>query len=202
MFKKLTSIIIGVLIVSLMATGLVWADEGTPTATDSPEHRLQRRGGEITALGANNFTLTGPRGNTQTFYVDSATEFHNQDGDPITFADLEVGERAVVTARKDGDRLIATRVRVFPPRSHYKGFGTVDSVDAAEQAFTFTNRRGKTWEFYVDANTEYTDRDGGTHSFEDLQAGGHVFVKAELRADGKWWATLIGFPAQSVETQP
>ena len=200
MFKKLTSIIPGVLMVSLMFTGLAWADEGAPTGADNPEHRPHRRGGggEITALGADHFTLTGPRGNTRTFYVEAVTEFLGEDVQPLTFADLEIGQRAVVAAaREDGDNLIAIWVRVFPPRTDYRGFGAVESVDAAEQAFSFTNRRGRAWEFYVDENTEYSDRDGSTYTFEDLQAGDKVFVKAERRADGKWWATRIGFQAEN-----
>lgn len=198
MFKKLTSLLFGTLMVSLMMTGLVFADDGTPTGTDSPEHHPHHRAGagEITALGADTFTLTGPRGNTKIFYVDAGTEFLGQDVQPLTFADLEIGQRAaVVAAREDGDKVVAIWVRVFPPRTGYKGFGTVDSVDPAEHAFHFTNRRGRAWEFYVDANTQYSDRDGGAHTFEELQAGRQVFVKAELREDGKWWATRIGFPA-------
>ncbi len=214
MFKKLTSIVLGALMVSLMVTGLAFADEGAPTGANSPDHRPQRRGGgggEITAIGTDNFTVTGPRGNAKTFYVDSATEFLGQETQSLTFTDLAVGQRAaVVAAREEGDKTIAIRVRVFPPRTDYKGFGTtdykgfgtVDSVNATEQAFHFTSRRGKTWEFYVDEQTQYNDREGGTHTFNEVRTGGKVFVKAELRADGKWWATIIGFPPQNAAPQP
>lgn len=204
MFKRLTSIVIGVWLMALTATGVALADDGAPAASaDNAQHRPHRRsgGGEITALGADYFTLTGPRGNTRTFYVDAVTEFLGLDVQPLTFADLEIGQRAVVAAaREDGDHLIAIWVRVFPPRTDYKGFGAVDSVDTAEQAFHFTNRLGRAWEFYVDENTEYSDRDGGAHTFEELQAGDKIFVKAELRQDGKWWATHIGFPTE--DSQP
>lgn len=203
MFKKLMALLVGTVLVSLLVTGLAFAEEGAPAASaDSATHHLQRRAGagEITALGADSFTLTGPRGNTRTFYVDAATEFLGLEVQPLTFADLEIGQHAAVAAaRQDGDKSIAMWVRVFPPRTAYKGFGTVASVDANEQAFDFTNRRGRAWEFYVDENTQYSDRDGGTHTFDELQAGAKVFVKAELREDGKWWATLIGFPVPNAQ---
>ena len=201
MFKKLASIVMGVLIASITITGLAFADEGAPAAgADNANHHPHRRGGggQITALGADNFTVTGPRGNIRTFYVDTGTEFLGQDVQPLTFTDLEIGQRAaVVAAREEGDKTIAIWVRVFPPRTDYKGFGTIDSVDANEQAFDFTNRRGRAWEFYVDENTQYTDRQGGAHAFDELAVGDHIFVKAELREDGKWWATIIGFPVQN-----
>jgi hypothetical protein len=202
MFKKFTSIVIGVWMMALMVTGVAVADDGAPTGAEHHPHR-RGGGGEITALGADNFTLTGPRGNTRTFYVDAVTEFLDQDVQPLAFTDLEIGQRAVVAAaRADGDRTLAMWVRVFPPRLDYKGFGTVDSLDASEPAFEFTNRRGRTWEFYVDEATQYTDRDGGTHTFEELQPGDKVFVKAERRDDGQWWATQVSFRLQQPPPQP
>lgn len=205
MFKKLTSIVLGVLLVSLMVPGLAWADDGAPAGAAGPEHRPHGRGGggEITALGADNFTVTGLRGNVRTFYVETDTEFLDRDAQPMSFADLEIGQRALVAAaRADGDQTIALWVRVFPPRTHYRGVGTVTGVEAAEPAFTFTNPRGREWEFYVDADTQYRDRSGDTHTFEDLAVGTQLFVQAELRADGQWWATVLRFPAPKVESQP
>jgi hypothetical protein len=76
----------------------------------------------------------------------------------------------------------------------------VNSVEAG--SFTFTGQHGHHWEFYVDENTQYTDRRGNTHSFDEVQPGARLLVKAELREDGKWWATTVGFPIQQTSPAP
>jgi hypothetical protein len=202
MFKRLTSILLGVLVLSSLLTGMAFAEDSAPTTTQVAQGR-RMGGGEITALGEDNFTVTGPRGNSKVIYVDSGTQFMDADGNLISFADVEIGERAfIAAARREGDRIVGVWVRIFPAPTHYKGVGTVDSVDAGEQAFEFTNRRGQHWEFYTDANTQFTDRDGGTHAFDEIEAGARLFVKAELRADGQWWATVVGFPLGDEPAKP
>jgi hypothetical protein len=69
--------------------------------------------------------------------------------------------------------------------------GVVSGVNADEQSFVFVNRRGRVWEFYTDSSTVYTSRGGGTPSFADIKVGTGMFVHAEKRADGKWWALEI-----------
>jgi hypothetical protein len=61
---------------------------------------------------------------------------------------------------------------------------------------------GQLREFYVDGNTQYTDRQGNTHSFDEIQPGLGLFVRAEQRSDGKWWATIVGFPLRATEAAP
>ena len=197
MFKKLSVIMLGVMLASLVLTSAAFADTGQPPQNSQNAERAPRqRGGEITALGADNFTLTGRNGESKTIYVTSNTQYMDKDGNALTFSDLEVGQRVVIAAAKrDGEKITAQWVRVFPKPTHYTGRGEVTAVGS--NSFTFTTRQGKTSEVYVDSNTLYTDRDGGAHSFADVQVGGKLLVNAVLREDGKWWATLIGFPLAS-----
>lgn len=190
MFKKLSLILIGVVICSLALSGVALAQEDAPPQ-EGKDHR--RGGGEVTAIGTDNFTVRGPRGGEHIVYVDANTTFTDKDGKALSFSDLKVGDRVLgrVTRHDDG-KLYAEAVRVLPPPTHYQGVGIVSVVE--EDEFTFTGLRGKVWEFYVDDNTEFTDRDGTEHSYSEVEVGSRVFVQAELRADGKWWATRVGFP--------
>ena len=47
------------------------------------------------------------------------------------------------------------------------------------------------WKFYVDSGTTFTTREGQASSFADLQPGIRLFVRAEFRFDGKWWAVNV-----------
>lgn len=194
MHKKLFAIAAVVIVMSLVLTGAAFADTGQPPQGGQNSDRAPRqRGGEITAIGSNSFTLTGRNGESKTITVDANTQYMDKDGNALSFSDLEVGQRAVIAAAKrDGETITAIWVRVFPKPTHYTGGGKVTAVES--NSFTFTARNGKTWEFYVDSATLYTDRDGGSHSFADMEVGGKMLVNAVLREDGKWWATLIGFP--------
>ncbi len=92
-------------------------------------------------------------------------------------------------SKHDDGKWYAEIVRILPPRTHYKGVGVANSVEADE--FAFTSRRGKAWEFYVDSATTFSDRQGNALTYADVKVGRRLFVKADLRADGKWWATEV-----------
>ena len=186
MFKKLFTILVGVVVCSLALSGIAFADDGAPAA----DQVVRRGGGEVIAIGADNFTLRTRRGGEHVIYVDGHTQFVDRDGNPLTFADLKVGSLVIGKGAKHADgKWYAEIVRILPPRTHYKGVGVVTSVDTDE--FAFTSRRGKDWEFYVDSATTFSDRQGDPLTYADVKAGSHLFVKAERRADGKWWATEV-----------
>ncbi|MEK7277810.1 MAG: DUF5666 domain-containing protein [Chloroflexota bacterium] len=195
MLKKIGLLFLVVVIGSLAMSGAALADEGTPGA-GGPARAGK---GEVVAVAADNFTVENPKGEQRVVYVDSATEFTTKEGEALTLADLKVGDHVAgkITKHDDG-KLYATTVVVLPPRTDYKGVGVVNSVDDDE--FSFTNRRGKDWDFYVDAGTKFSDRTG-TLAFSDLKAGSNIFVQAELRSDGKWWATEVKIkPARPTAT--
>jgi len=192
MFKKLFTVLRGVVICSLALSGVAFADDGALAAGKAS----RRGGGEVTAIGADNLTLRNHRGLEHVVYVDDNTQFVDKDGNPLTFADLKVGDHVIGKGSKHDDgKWYAEIVRILPPRTHYKGVGVATSVEADE--FAFTSRRGKAWEFYVDSATTFSDRQGNALTYADVRVGIRLFVKADLRADGKWWATevRIGRPA-------
>ena len=165
--------------------------ETPPTAAARPAG-TRWGGGEIAALSAASFTIHPPRGADKVVGVTDQTHYFDADGQAITFADLHVGDRVAgaVKAAEDGS-LTALIVIDFGARTEYRGVGVVSGVDADEQSFVFVNRHGRVWEFYSDDATTYTSRAGGTPGFADIKVGVGMFVHAEKRADGKWWALEI-----------
>src|SRR5262245_8481294 len=155
MFKKLSLILIGVVICSLALGGVAFADEGAPPRAEAGGRH--RGGGEVIAIGADNFTIRGPRGREHVIYVDANTTFLDKDDKTLSCSDLKVGDRVIgrVSRHADG-KFYAETVHVLPPPTHYKGVGVVTQVEDDE--FNFTGRFGKEWEFYVDENTVFTDR--------------------------------------------
>jgi len=186
MFKTASWIVMGVVICSLMLSEIAFAEGDRPPA----DAAARWGGGEVTAIGADTFTLLARRGRERVIYVDHATQFTDQAGEPIEFGDLNVGDRVFGLAeRRDDGQWYAVIVHVFPPRTHYKGVGVVTALE--DDAFNFAGRRGRQWEFYVDGGTQFADREGNALSFGDVKVASRLFVKAELRADGKWWATEV-----------
>ena len=187
MLKKASWILIGVVVLSLVFGGLALAEDNTPPT----ETGTRWGGGVVTAKGSDNFTIHNRLGRDQTIYVDSSTQFTDQDVKPSTFSALKVGDIVIGAAsRRDDGKWYALLVHILPPPTHYAGVGTVDSV--ASDSFDFTNRQGRQWEFYVDSNTKvYQGRDNTPLSFSEVKTGSHLFVQAELRSDNKWWATVI-----------
>ena len=192
MFKKLGYILIGLVVLTLALSGVASADNRNPPATGSGANGVRWGRGEVTALGADSLTLQGLRGPERTLYVDSATNISDEAGQALTFKDIQVGSRIIGSATQHEDgKWYALVLHVLPPRTDYKGAGVVASVDDEENSFVFVNRKGRVWEFYVDGDTTYTNREAASMSFADVRTGTRLFVQAELRADGKWWATEI-----------
>ena len=148
-------------------------------------------GGQITAIAADNFTLTGPLGGVHVVTVNDQTVYYDRAGDAGSFASLQVGDRVLGAANVADGKTTAKLVVDLGVRTQYRGQGVATSVNATEQSFSFINRQGRLWEFYVDANTKITDKSGAAKTFADIQPGTRLFVHAEKRADGKWWAVEI-----------
>ena len=188
MFKRLAAILIGAAALALTLSGAqaASADEGKASADGST--RWAR--GLVTATGPDHLTLRVRGGREHVVYVDGATTITDQDGKPLSFGDIKVGDRVLGAASlRDDGKWYALILHVFPPRREYKGVGVVTGLE--DDAFHFINRRGRAWEFYVDESTFFTNREGTALSFGDLKTGMRLFVKAELRSDGKWWATEV-----------
>ena len=194
MLGRIKVAIAGILLAVLAFGGneVALAQGETPPPTVGRPAGTRWGGGEITALGASSFTIHPPRGADKVVGVNEQTRYFDGDGQAITFADLQVGDRVMgaVKAAEDGT-LTAAIVIDFGVRTEYRGAGVVSGVDADEQSFVFVNRRSRVWEFYTDSATVYTSRGGGTPTFAAIKVGTGLFVHAEKRADGKWWALEI-----------
>jgi hypothetical protein len=147
--------------------------------------------GLITAVASDNFTLQGPLGGVHVVYVNDQTQYFNRDAQASRFAALQVGDRVLGAATVADSKATAKLVIDLGARTDYRGIGVASAVNSAEQSFTFVNRRGVVWEFYTDANTKITDKQGSAKTFADIQPGARMFVHAEKRADGKWWPVDI-----------
>lgn len=193
MLTRLKTLLAGLLAAALMlgaaAPAFAAADSQPASA---PEARTRWDGGQVTAVSADRFTVIGPRGGERTVLVTAATQFLDKDAQPSSLADLHVGDRVRGAVDVAEDRtLTALLVVNLGPQTAYRGGGVIASVDAGEQAFIFTSRPGRVWEFYVDDATVITNRAGEDLTFADLDQGDKLFAHAELRADGQWWAVRL-----------
>ena len=179
---------------SLVASVVAATSAPTATATNG----TQWLGGHITALGANSFTVTGPFGGVHVVSVNDQTRIFLRTAQAGSFSDLQVGDRVLAAALASSTgstasttQLTALLVIDFGAQTTYRGIGVATSLDSSQQSFNFINRRGQMWEFYTDSNTKITDRKGNVLSYADIKVGTRLFVHAEKRADGKWWALNI-----------
>lgn len=68
--------------------------------------------GTVKEVGPDHVVLAG-KGTDQAFAVDADTRIVRGEG-PVRIEDVRVGERAVVHARREGERLRATEIRLAP----------------------------------------------------------------------------------------
>jgi hypothetical protein len=147
--------------------------------------------GQVSAIGADNFTLTGPLGGVHVVYVSDQTQYFNRDAQTGSFAAIQVGDRVLGAVTVADGKAMAKLVIDLGARTEYRGAGVASAVNTTEQSLTFVNRRGVVWDFYTDANTKITDKTGAARTFAGIRPGTRLFVHAEKRADGKWWAVEI-----------
>ncbi len=165
---------------------------GTPVPqTAAPATGTTWAMGQISMIATDNFTVQGPLGGVHVVYVNDQTQYFNHNAQPSSFATLQVGDRVLGAVTIAEGKATAKLVIDLGVRSDYRGAGVVSATNSGEQSFTFVNLRGRVWEFYTDANTKITDKQGNTKTFADIKPGTRLFVHAEKRADGKWWAVEI-----------
>ena len=174
-------------VVSAAATSV----PATAASSTAPISGTTWAAGQISAIAADNFTLTGPLGGVHVVYVNDQTVYYDRAGNAGSFAALQVGDRVLGAANVADGKATAKLVVDLGVRTQYRGQGVATAVNSAEQSFSFVNKQGRLWEFYVDASTKITDKSGAAKTFADIQPGTRLFVHAEKRADGKWWAVDI-----------
>ncbi|MFQ5708716.1 MAG: DUF5666 domain-containing protein, partial [bacterium] len=139
--------------------------------------------GAIESLGADSLVVSGT-----TFFVDGNTEVLDNNRNPISFSDLQVGDVVEVRALRQADgRLLATRIQVEDENRQGEEVevkGAIESLGADSLVVSGTT-------FFVDGNTEVKAKGKGTISFSDLKVGDVVEVRGLRQADGSLLATRI-----------
>ena len=137
--------------------------------------------GEITAIGNGNIQV----GQTL-FLTDSNTVVYDDNHNRISPEQLTVGLFVEVKAQYDdnGD-LWALKIKVeSPDRDRLEYTGEIIAISA--DSINVNNRL-----FYVDSNTVILGFQGETLAFENLVVGDVVEIKAEMQADGSFYALRI-----------
>jgi hypothetical protein len=150
--------------------------------------------GEITAIGAEQFTLTTVNNTEISVEVN---EFTSYSGSLGSFADLEVGLDVAVAGHRSGEGSIEARVVLarddLPIGTPMGGLVTAVGSDS----LTIENPRGGTFTFDVTADTDFLSRENNVSSLSDVEVRDHVMVLFEQASGGGLTANVImvGGPA-------
>jgi len=139
--------------------------------------------GNITGLGSDYLVVQG-----YTIYVDAGTEFFGYSGSIVTFSFFQLNDLVQVKAnlRNDGTYL-ATRVKAEDNggnENEVELTGYVTEVGTSSFVINGTT-------FFVDVNTEYRGRHGNSFSFEQIQVGLLLEVKAFVQTNGDLLAVRV-----------
>ncbi len=139
--------------------------------------------GNITELGEDYLIVQ----NT-TFYVDENTEFRGRHGDHVTFSFFQLNDLVEVRGDSRGDgTYTASRVRAEDGIENEDEIEITGYVtDLGTDFFVIDDNT-----FYVDENTEYRGRHGDPFSFEQIEVGTLLEVKATMQTGGSILATRV-----------
>lgn len=158
----------------------------------------ERYVGTIQKVGADQIVLKVDK-KDHTVAVNSETAI-TLDGRKAKLTDLKAGHKATVTCKKDGAKLVATKIAagsksaavtplsLFAALKGEKYRGLIKKIDK-KTLYLFQTVKKKTLEFAVNSQTVVT-RDGKKSAFADLKTGDTAVVTAETK-DGKTVATRI-----------
>ena len=139
----------------------------------------------ITAIDGSSVSLETVDGWTRTIAVTDATEL-SKDGEEITLADLEVGDR--IRFRQtvdDSGNYTVTAIAVVSPSV----FGQVTAVDG--DSITLSQRDGSSVTVHIDAATEFTVSGETGKSVSDIEVGMIAVASGEQNDDGSLDATRV-----------
>jgi Domain of unknown function (DUF5666) len=139
----------------------------------------------ITAIDGSSVSLETVDGWTRTIEVSSTTEI-TKDGDAITLADLEVGDRIRFRQTVDDDgNYTVTAIAVVVPSV----VGQVTAVDG--DSITLSQPDGSAVTVHVNGSTEFTVAGETGKAVSDIEVGMIVAASGEQRDDGSIDATRI-----------
>ena len=148
------------------------------------QHNSSSLRGTVSALaaGGGSFTITGPRGETATVTVTSATTIKNASGGSA--ATLANGENVEVAGTFDSTgKIFAATAIIVEDRKPQGYFGAVSALAADGSAFTLTGPHNETPTVTVSATTTVTNYSDG--SVAPLANGQNVLVTGTLDSTGK-----------------
>ncbi|MFV1860099.1 MAG: DUF5666 domain-containing protein, partial [Anaerolineales bacterium] len=189
--NKLRIATIGVLAVSLLIPGVVFAQEETP---ERPEGRI-RAAGEISGVvpGRGTFTLTTRKGEELEFHTNESTKFRSPDGTVEGIRDLKKGMKALVVATEQDDgTLHALMVAAGRPEDLPEGKrlgGVIESVNPDAQSFTLKPRDGELVRIETGERTRFLGE--GIDGLSDLEPGMHARVVVIEQDEGGLMALLV-----------
>jgi len=165
-----------------------------------PEDKSGKLNGTIKSVDekAKNIVVTGTDGKAEsTFVVDEKTKI-TKDTTNLTFADLNAGMSVNVEYKKEGDKMIATAIKVSeankpPPVTPKSGQcnGIIKSADAVTNSIVVVEKNtNKTFTFLVDEKKIKITKDTTNLTFADLKAEMSVNVEYKMEGD-KMMATAI-----------
>ncbi len=199
MSKKITLSIIVALVLTLLVSGIAFANEENPNS----EHKRGRRAyGEVVSVGDETFTVQNPKGDEITFSIDANTNFRSPGEDEVTFADLEVGKKVAVAAGEDSvAKLVILLPDDFQPgdRFNVRKRGEITSVDVDAGTFSLQTPNGEELTFTVGENTIYK---GQLESLDEMQVGWEAGVAAKEQEDGTLLVALVIAGNRSAQRPP
>lgn len=139
--------------------------------------------GNITELGSDYLIVQ-----SKTFFVDQNTEFRGRNGQIVTFSYFQLNDLVEVKGdNRTGGTYTATRVKSEDAPGgeneiEITGYVTSKGINSFAIA-------GKT--FLVDQNTEYRGRHGASFSFEQIEIGSLLEVKAFAQTNGDLLAVRV-----------
>ncbi len=191
MVGKLGKALVLVVVVTMLTTGVVFAEDETS------QGKL-RRIGEITGvdLEATSFTLHTLSGEDLRFIVTERTRFRSRNGAIEGIEDLSIGMKAFVSAVQDTDGdLIALLVAAGEANELpelRRSSGTIVYVNLEENSFLLAMKNGKVQKFDVGPRTRYKSRDGSVNGLSDIDPGMLAVVVALDREDQTPLALWVG----------
>ena len=140
--------------------------------------------GYVTEVGTVSFVING-----STFYVDANTEYRGRNGNTFSFEQIAVGLLLEVKAelQTNGD-LLATRVKTEDDHNQHNGELEITALVDNKSANSIVLGQ---YEFFVDAQTVILNHDRMPISFNDLNIGDRVEVKAYKQLDNSYLAVRI-----------
>jgi hypothetical protein len=137
----------------------------------------------ITELGSDFLVVQG-----YTIYIDGNTDLRGAGNDPVPFSYFQLNDLVEVQADNRGDgTYLASRVRFEDGANNENEIELTGYVTEVGTSSFVIN--GNT--FIVDANTEYRGRHGNTFSFEQIEVGLLLEVKAIAQNNGDLLATRV-----------